>query len=111
MTREEAAKTLNELWGVDYHYYLKEKEAEAVDMAIEALGMTRIRYKEKVIVNIRYGFDDYPLEIDLKKLTTQIAFNYLINSRPGPISWLEVTVYNNETQETGIYRHPIRKEK
>lgn len=43
MTREEAAKTLTELWGVDYHYYLTEKEAEAVDMAIEALRQVPYR--------------------------------------------------------------------
>lgn len=37
MTREEAAKTLTELWGVDYRYCLGTIGVEAVDMAIEAL--------------------------------------------------------------------------
>ena len=38
MTREEAAKTLAELWGgVDYHYCLGTIGVEAVDMAIKAL--------------------------------------------------------------------------
>ena len=36
MTNEEASKILHVLW-VYYHHYLTEKEAEAVDMAIEAL--------------------------------------------------------------------------
>ncbi len=38
MTKEEAAKILSEIWGVDYHYYLTEREACAVDMAIKALN-------------------------------------------------------------------------
>ena len=37
MTREEAAKTLTELWGVDYRYCLGTIGVEAVDMAGEAL--------------------------------------------------------------------------
>lgn len=37
MTRKEAAKILSEIWGIDYHHYLTEQEACAVDMAIEAL--------------------------------------------------------------------------
>lgn len=37
MTSKEAAKILSEIWGVDYHYCLTEREACAVDMAIEAL--------------------------------------------------------------------------
>ena len=36
MTRKEASKILYALWRI-YHHYLTEKEAEAVDMAIEAL--------------------------------------------------------------------------
>ena len=42
MTREEAVKTLTELWGVDYRYCLGTIEVEAVDMAIEALKQPEI---------------------------------------------------------------------
>lgn len=53
MTREEAIKVLKkELWGVDYHYYLTERQAEAVDMAIEALQEPEditLTYDEKCI--------------------------------------------------------------
>lgn len=47
MTREEAAKTLTELWGVDYRYCLGTIGVEAVDMAIEALKQPEI--KEDVV--------------------------------------------------------------
>ena len=65
--------------------------------------------KEKMIVNIRFGFEEAPAEIDLKKLTSAIAYNYLINCNPGPIAWIEVTAENKETKETGVYRYPFRK--
>ena len=60
---------------------------------------------EKLIVNMRFGYDTYPSEIDLKKLRRQLTFSFLTNCYPGPISWLEVTVENKETEEkeTGIY--------
>jgi len=41
VTREEASKILHVLW-VYYHHYLTEKEAEAVDMAIEALSKMEV---------------------------------------------------------------------
>ena len=54
MTREEATKVLKkELWGVDnYRYYLTERQADAVDMAIEALQEPKaptLTYDEKCI--------------------------------------------------------------
>lgn len=114
MTRKEAIEALTHCVDWAEHFddtYADSVPVEALQIALEALGMRNIRCKEKLIVDIRYGFDTYPLEIDMKKLPRQIAFNYLINCRPGPISWLEVTIENKDLKETGIYRHPIIKEK
>ena len=47
-TREEASKILHVLW-VYYHHYLTEKEAEAVDMAIEALKQPERKNGKKFI--------------------------------------------------------------
>ena len=58
---------------------------------------------EKLIVNIRFAYDTYPSEIDLKKLPSQLAYNYILNCRSVPISCLEFTVKITETEETGIY--------
>lgn len=57
MTREEAAKTLTELW------YLTEKDAEAVDMAIEALKSNKCESPVKIYPDGKNELD--PCEYEL----------------------------------------------
>ena len=55
MTREEAAKTLTELWGVDYRYCLGTIGVEAVDMAVEALHQPERKKGKWEVVSDGYG--------------------------------------------------------
>ena len=69
MTREEAAKTLAALWGVDYRYCLGTIGVEAVDMAIEALQEPE-RKKGKWNITDAYPHNIYCSECHIRYAQT-----------------------------------------